>query len=84
MNSKYLVEVKDQIKVVWNSCDPSLGFFKKLKEITRLYKDYYKHKAKEFCKEERKLKLELEMAMRNLKCNLKDLAIQTKVSQLQV
>jgi hypothetical protein len=75
MNNKYLVEVKDQIKVVWNSCEPSLGFFKNLKEITRLYKEYYKHKAKDFCKEGRKLKLELEMVMGNLKCNPKDLAI---------
>jgi hypothetical protein len=65
MNNKYPVEIKNQIKLIWNSCEPSLRFFKKLKEITRFYKEYYKHKMKEFHKEEKKLKLKLEMVMGN-------------------
>jgi hypothetical protein len=40
MNNKYLMQVKNQIKVIWNSCEPSLGFFKKLLKITRFYKEY--------------------------------------------
>jgi len=68
MNNKYLVEIKDQIKLIWNSCEPSLCFFTKLKEITRFYNEYYKHKMKEFHKEKRKLKLELKMVMGNFKC----------------
>jgi chloramphenicol O-acetyltransferase len=53
MNNKYLMEVKEKIKIFWNSCEPSLSIFKKLKEVIRFYKEYCKHKVEDFVRNKR-------------------------------
>ena len=74
-------EFATQLKEKWASLPIDASFFQKLRQITRLYRQFSKHKAKEHKREELNARANIEIATAKLHEDIYNVELQGEVNQ---